>query len=505
VFSFPIQLLLVELKKNQLQLIYWVLIYAIVSGSLFTRYGLHYLFVDPEYLGHVNALSFFIVGISFGTFVMAFNISSYLLNAHRFPFLASLSATFFKFSLNNFILPTLFFFIYLYRIVSFQYFDELRSLGQVMFNVMGFFAGYTLLVWLVFRFFKVINTDVFKMYEIETADSNSHTKPLTYSFKQGVRNYETTEHPHSWHVEVYLASFTRLRIVRDVSHYPTTMLKAVFKQNHRNAAIFQITLFLIFCTLGLLSDFSLFKIPAAASLLLLFAMFIMLAGVVRFWLRGWATLVMLLFFIFINYLTQFPFFNTTSKAYGLNYHIRPADYNLQTLAVNADSVACVKSLDTTHQILNNWLINQQQAKPKLVLLNISGGGVRSMLFSYKALAVIDSTLQGNLMRHTTLIAGSSGGMIAATYFRQQYVANRFKPLATAQLQEGINAVSKDLLNGIAFKLTVSDLFFNSQRVVDGSYHYVKDRGTAWEKQLTDNLPLLSNKRLIDFKTIEYEA
>lgn len=504
-FSFPVQLLLVELKKNQGQLVYWLLIYAIVSGALFTRYGLHYLFVDPEYMGNVGALAFFIVGISFGTFVMAFNISSYLLNAHRFPFLATLSATFYKYCLNNFILPTLFFLIYLIRIVSFQYFDELRSLGQVLFNVTGFFAGYTIMVLFVFRFFKVVNKDIFKLHKLETADSLMQGKPLTYSFKQGKRNYESSDHPHSWHVEVYIAAFNRVRIVRDVSHYPVTMLTSVFKQNHRNAAIFQIALFVVFCSLGLLSDFSVFKIPAAASLLLLFAMFIMIAGVVRFWLRGWATLVMILFFLFLNHITQYPFFNTTSKAYGLNYHTKPAVYNLQTLAASADSALCKGALDTTHQILNAWLHKQQQVKPKLVLLNVSGGGSRSMLFSYKALTVIDSALNGSLMQKTAMITGSSGGMIAATYYRQQYAENNYLPLNRNQVTDGINAVSKDLLNGIAFKLTVSDLFFNSQRVKDANYSYVKDRGTAWEKQMTDNMPLLSNKRLVDFKSMEYQA
>ncbi len=509
IFSFPIQLLILHFKKNQIQLLYWLLLFSIVSGVFLTRYGLPYLFVDPEYMGNVSATSFFIIGLSFGTFAMAFNISSYLLNAHRFPFLATLSRTFFKYCLNNFILPTVFLIVYLYHIINFQYFEELRPLGQVATFVAAFFIGYGLVVYLVFRYFRIINKDIYKMYELETGDEDEERSPLTYSFRNRKLNYDTKEHPYTWHTETYLASFTKIRIVRDVSHYPVWKLQSVFKQNHVNAAVFEIVIFLAFFSIGLFSDYDLFKIPAAASLILLLAMFMMLVGVVRFWLKSWATTVLILFFFLLNFLSQFEFFNRSNVAYGLNYEGKKQAYNLETIKEYASPKRYAEDMQSTIKILENWKnksVNKGMTKPKLVLLNISGGGVRSMLYTFQSMLVIDSALQGTLMDRTVLISGSSGGMISASYYRQLYLENNSTlKLGSATTDKYLNNVGKDMLNGIAFKLTVSDLFMNFQKFNDGKYTYIKDRGYAWEEQLNSNLENKLNKRLSYYTKLEQEA
>ena len=56
-FSFPIQLVIMQIKYNQLQLLYWVVLTGFVTGTLMDKYGLQYLFLDPEYLGRVSWLS----------------------------------------------------------------------------------------------------------------------------------------------------------------------------------------------------------------------------------------------------------------------------------------------------------------------------------------------------------------------------------------------------------------------------------------------------------------
>ena len=107
-FSFPVQLVVMHIKKNHLMMVLWILLLGFVIQALAGRFGIPYLFLDPEYLGNVNALSFFITGICCGMFIMAFNISSYILNSFRFPFLASLSKPFQKYTINNFIIPVSF-------------------------------------------------------------------------------------------------------------------------------------------------------------------------------------------------------------------------------------------------------------------------------------------------------------------------------------------------------------------------------------------------------------
>src|SRR5665213_64671 len=119
IFFFPFQLLFLHLKKNLLLLSIWAILLGIVTQSLAARYGVPYLFLDPEYQDVVSPLSYFIIGFACGGFVMAFNIASYTLNSFRFPFLATLSSPFTKYCYNNFIIPVFFLSVYVYHIVSF--------------------------------------------------------------------------------------------------------------------------------------------------------------------------------------------------------------------------------------------------------------------------------------------------------------------------------------------------------------------------------------------------
>ena len=61
---FPIQLLILSLKKNQILLIFWFFIYAIITGNLGRTLGIPYLFLDPEYKNQVNFWSLYILGSS---------------------------------------------------------------------------------------------------------------------------------------------------------------------------------------------------------------------------------------------------------------------------------------------------------------------------------------------------------------------------------------------------------------------------------------------------------
>jgi hypothetical protein len=75
IYFFPIQLLLVQVKKNPVLIIFWLLMFGFVSGKIAARYGVPLLFMDPEYLGEVNFFSYFLVGFACGGFVMAYQIS----------------------------------------------------------------------------------------------------------------------------------------------------------------------------------------------------------------------------------------------------------------------------------------------------------------------------------------------------------------------------------------------------------------------------------------------
>ena len=104
-YSFPVQLVILHLRNNLLLIIVWILITLLMTGQLGRLFGIRYLFLAPEYLGEVSSLSYFFLGLSFGAFTITWNLTTYLLESHQFPFLASLARPFAKFCLNNFLIP----------------------------------------------------------------------------------------------------------------------------------------------------------------------------------------------------------------------------------------------------------------------------------------------------------------------------------------------------------------------------------------------------------------
>ena len=61
---FPIQLLVMHLKRNHFLIIIWIFLISIIAGLLGTRYGIPLLFLDPEFFGRVIVGSFYVFGIA---------------------------------------------------------------------------------------------------------------------------------------------------------------------------------------------------------------------------------------------------------------------------------------------------------------------------------------------------------------------------------------------------------------------------------------------------------
>jgi hypothetical protein len=148
VYFFPLQLFLLHIKRNHVLILFWLMLAMFITGQAGKTYGVQFLFLDPEYMGRVDFWSFLILGFAMGGFIMAFHIASYTLNATKFPFLATLSRPFFKYSFNNSLIPTLFVGLYLYCIITFQLDNELVVLEEqtevrrrLMWEVGGFIGG----------------------------------------------------------------------------------------------------------------------------------------------------------------------------------------------------------------------------------------------------------------------------------------------------------------------------------------------------------------------------
>jgi hypothetical protein len=171
-YSFPIQLVIVLLKKNHLLLLYWIVLFGWVTNSISQTFGIPYLFLDPEYMGSVGFSSFFIVGFATGCFIMVFNISSYIINGFRFPFIATLSRPFLKFTMNNFIVPLLFVLLYLGNIIYFQISNEYQSIWSIISQLLGFLIGMTLIIMVTLTYFFRTNKDIIHMFGLESSDTD---------------------------------------------------------------------------------------------------------------------------------------------------------------------------------------------------------------------------------------------------------------------------------------------------------------------------------------------
>lgn len=497
-YSFPVQLVVMHLKKNQIMVLYWILLFGFITETIARRFGIPFLFLGPEYMGQVGPLSFLIIGLCLGAFVMAFNISGFILNSFRFPFLATLSRTFVKFSLNNFIIPFIFTGVYVWRIYVFQSESELRSPGDIALNIGALLSGISIVIFITIRYFMFTNKDIYKLFGVAHADDDVRSPIVSGG---------SAARKKSWRVDTYLASPGKIKLVRDTRHYKRYMLERVFRQNHINAAVVEIVVFVIFILLGLFRDYAIFRIPAGASVLLLLTMFIMLSGVFRYWLRSWANTALIMLFLFLNFLSQFEVFNPRNQAYGIDYTNTRKTVSRETLEAQVADTILASDVKHTEAILDRWKEKQGSEKPKLVLLSVSGGGLRSCVFTFRTLQAIDSAYGGKLMHKTAFATGSSGGMISLCYYRELYLHHRDSLLAANKSGNNtyLRNTGKDMLNSIAFSATIADLFLNYERFQDGNNYYIKDRAWAWETQLHENTQGVLDKRLRDYSVPEARA
>src|ERR1700741_3111166 len=117
--SFPVQLVMLHLKKFQVLLIFWFLLFSTINGTFMKTFGADSLYLAPEYLGNVSALGAAIVGISIGVFIMSWNITTFILFSRHFRFLATTTNPFLKYCINNAVIPLIFLIFYFWYSIRF--------------------------------------------------------------------------------------------------------------------------------------------------------------------------------------------------------------------------------------------------------------------------------------------------------------------------------------------------------------------------------------------------
>ncbi|CAN5535553.1 hypothetical protein BH11BAC1_BH11BAC1_06380 [soil metagenome] len=507
IFSFPIQLLVLLIKKNHMLLLYWSLLFYMVLGDLKSRFGTPYLFLDPEYMGHVGLRSFFIMGFTTGSFIMVFNMSSYIINGFRFPFIATLSRPFMKYCINNFILPVLFVVVYLSRLIYFQVYYEFKGIGNILINSFGFLLGLSVIILVTLTYFFRTNQDIIRMFGMEASDENPNNPFAEHlvTEKDGRKFLLrfSIKGRKLWRVDTYLSSFSKVMLVRKTDHYQPEMIEKIFKQNHLNAAVIEIIVFVSFIILGLFKDYTFFQIPAGASVILIFAMFIMISSAFRFWIRTWSTIAFFMLILLVNYISRSGFFYPENKAYGMQYDTK-ADYSIHSLNALTSDALMKHDMEENIVLLEKWK-SKFHDKPKLILINVSGGGLRASVWAFRVMQMADSLTSNCFIESSHLIAGASGGMIGAAYYRELYLRHRLGLQDKFRDDAHLNNIGKDLLNPIIFSITVSDLFFNFQKFKEGNERHSKDRAYVFEKQLNRNVDNVFDKRLKDYESAESGA
>ncbi|TXT34864.1 MAG: hypothetical protein FD136_75 [Chitinophagaceae bacterium] len=499
-YSLPIQLFLLHFRRYQIFLIFWYLLFSTVAGGFMKTFGAFSLFLAPEYFGEVSALSTAIVGFTSGVFIMSWNITTFILHSKQLKFLATNAQPFLKYCINNAIIPMAFLIFYLIKAINYSSIQELASTWDIVFLAGGYTGGLMLSLLIAFIYFFGADKTIY--YTLAT-----NIKTANEQYDQAITNSVLQKEKFDMRVDWFLTAGFKLRKPRDVRHYSTEFLEAIFNRHHVAAVLAIVMAFVFLVLVGYSSDTRLFQLPAAASITIFFSILIAVAGALSMFLRSWSIPLVVTLYILANYLYQQEVIDPRNKAYGLNYinkKERPL-YNKEAIGELANDSAIEADKQQYLTILNNWKRRQKSDKPILYIINTSGGGTRSANFTMNTLQQIDRLMGGTLMQQTVLINGASGGMLGAAYYRELYYEKINGAKINLQDQQYVEAISKDLLSPIFSSFLTRDLVGPIQKFNSGGFEYKKDRGYAFEQKLNENTNGVLNKTIASYSNAEAKA
>ena len=311
-YFFPVQLLLLHVRKFQVLLVFWLILFSTVNGGFMRSYGAGALFLSPEYVGEVSALSCAIVGMATGIFIMSWNITTFILFSRHFRFLATTTKPFLKYCINNAGLPLIFLVFYFVKVVQYSHAKELLPVGRILWLTLGFLLGFAGIISLsLFYFFRADKTIIRRMTPVI-----SNPKLFKSQFrKEEVKLNETRLMKVRW----YMNSPWTIRKTRDVSHYSKDFIESIFNRHHIAAVLSIFVAFVFLIVTGFFMDNRYFQLPAAASILIFFAILISISGAVTYFLQSWSVPFFVILYLVLNLLYRYNVIDPTNKAYGQSY------------------------------------------------------------------------------------------------------------------------------------------------------------------------------------------
>jgi len=499
-YSLPVQLLLLHFRRYQVLLIFWYILFATVSGHFLQPYGANSLYLAPEYLSNVNALSMAMVGFSVGVFIMSWNITSFILHTRHIKFLATTAQPFLKFCINNAVLPL--FFLIFYFVYAIEYNSNLELLSTLDIAVLlsGFMGGFILCIFISFAYFFSADKNIYRSMGNVIISENK-------KYEKIVRRQQSPVQKGEIRVDWFLSAQLGLRKPRNVRHYSQEFLDSIFKRHHFTTVIAILLSFILLLVIGFFSDNKIFQIPAAASVTVFFGILIGVAAAISLFLGSWSIPALVVLYLIVNFFYEQNIIDLRNKAYGLNYNNkneRPVyDRNVITQMVSPQNIEADKKVFLG--MLQNWKNKQTSDTPVLFIINTSGGGMRSATFTVNVLQKLDSITNGQLMPHTFLINGASGGLLGAAYFRELYYQKLKNNKINLHDRSYAKNISRDLLNPLFSSLVSRDITGPTRTFNINGYSYARDRGYAFEQKLNYNTRGLLNKKIGDYKLAEEQA
>ncbi|MCS6991130.1 MAG: hypothetical protein NZL95_04640 [Chitinophagales bacterium] len=498
-YSLPVQLVLLQLRRHWFLLIPWILLVLIVNGTIFPRLGWYLLFLDPEYFGSVSFASFYVIGLALGWLIFIWNVVGYILHSHRFPFLASFEQPFLRYSINNFFVPLVFLIFYFYKLIHFQFYMELKSLMEVLSYEAGLLSG--MLTVLIVSLYGKLNVGAdrlaFKRKPARMTLSRLWSRQRPLSSGDEIRVDYVLIHPF------------RVRHARKVKHYSEKDMARLFRMHHRNALILVCGALVLFIVLGYFQHLAFFRVPAAASILLLFSLVLAPIGALFFWLRSWAAVAVVVLLLMANELVRWGILGRQSQVFGWDY-AKPVSYDLAHIEQAANPQQVQQDSLAGIAFLENWKKKvavgyHRWQRPPLVVITASGGGLKAALWAFRINQLADSITGGRFFDHVVFISGASGGMIGEAFYRDLYLYKKAGDPIDVLDKKHLESISRDLLNSVSFTLVVNDLLYPWRNVTIDGRKYPRDRGYVLEQQLNENTGYLFRRRLSDYAPFEQQG
>lgn len=504
--SLPVQLVIIHIKEHPFFLLFWLFLFTSVLQLFGVSYGIHLLFLDPEYLGHVNFLSFLIVGFAMGGFIMTWNISFYILNGYRFEFLASLVNPFVQFSFNNSLLPFSFTIVYIISMATFQYVEGLVPAGKVVLNVLALLCGNLLMILSASAFFGAYNQtiEIFIQKLIDRLMEFRIAKTMKLNLLR-IRK----KHREQWYVECYLRFPFNVGFVRNADFYDSKLVDRVLYLHHKSAFLVQFLSILIMIGLGKMIENPYFRIPAAASIFLILAVGSVLLAFITYVFRGWRTVAVVVLLFVLNFLTQYGLVVYKHQLYGLDYHATRLVYDNEAVNNAVNSTMLNADISQGKVMLENWSRKIEakygEVKPKIIFINTAGGGLKATYWTFHVLQELERQTGKRLFDHTILLSGASGGLIGAAYFRDLYFRQKSHEAVDYLDTSYLKDMGEDLLNGIGTSIVTNDIFFPWRNYTYKGFTYKKDRAYMFDLQLNENTHFRMNRPIMDYKRPEQQA